>query len=175
MLGDKFLTKSILIATGSNRKKLDIKGADTFEHKGLTYCATCDGPLFSDMDVAVVGGGNAGFESASQLLAYCKSVTLLSRTEPRADEITVSKLLQNPNFKLIKNIIPKEVHGETFVNGITYTDTLLNQDIKLNVSAVFVEIGQIPSTDFAKDICELSPTQNVKINPLTQETSEKGI
>lgn len=92
---EEFLTKTILIATGSSRKKLMAKNADRLEHKGLTYCASCDGPLFADMDVAVIGGGNAAFESASQLLAYCKSVTLLHRSENfRADEITVEKVLK---------------------------------------------------------------------------------
>jgi alkyl hydroperoxide reductase subunit F len=84
-------SKSVLVATGSTRRKLEAEGAKELEHKGLTYCASCDGPLFSGMDVVVVGGGNAGFESAAQLLAYCKSVTLLSRSEPRADAITVEK------------------------------------------------------------------------------------
>src|SRR3989344_2882201 len=73
-------TKTILIASGSGRRKLTAKNADRLEHKGLTYCASCDGPLFEGMDVAVVGGGNAGFETAAQLLAYCKSVTLINRS-----------------------------------------------------------------------------------------------
>ena len=89
---EEFLTKTILITTGSGRRKLEVKNADRLEHKGLTYCASCDGPLFADMDVVVVGGGNAAFESAAQLLAYCKSVTLLHRSEKfRADEITIEK------------------------------------------------------------------------------------
>jgi len=79
--GDKFETKSILVATGSNRRRLPVKGADELEHKGLTYCATCDGPLFSDKDVAVIGGGNSALESAAQLAAYAKSVTIVHRRD----------------------------------------------------------------------------------------------
>src|SRR3989338_2345417 len=77
----KYQAKAVLIATGSRRRKLEAKGAEIFEHKGLTYCASCDGPIFADQDVVVIGGGNAGFESAAQLLAYCKSVTLLHRSD----------------------------------------------------------------------------------------------
>ncbi len=168
-------SKTILIATGSVRRKLDVAGAERLEHKGLTYCASCDGPLFSDTDVVVIGGGNAGFESAAQLLAYCKSVTLLSRSEPRADAITVEKLTKNEHFTLIKNATPKEIHGEIFVDGITYTKTDTGEEVRLPVSAVFVEIGQIPATSFVKDIVELNDTSNVVIDPRTQETSVKGI
>jgi len=89
---EAFETKTILIASGSSRRKLVAKNTDKFENKGLTYCASCDGPLFADQDVAVVGGGNAGFETAAQLLAYCKSVTLLNRSDTfRGDEITVER------------------------------------------------------------------------------------
>ena len=114
-------TKTIFIGTGSNRRKLPAKGADILEHKGLTYCASCDGPLFSGMDVVVIGGGNAGFESAAQLLAYCKSVTLLQRSsEYRADAVTVEKVLAHPNMTGILNATTIEVTGDSFVDGIIY-------------------------------------------------------
>src|ERR1700733_4307671 len=88
----EYQTKTILIATGSSRRKLEIPGAKEFDNKGLTYCASCDGPLFAGQDVVIVGGGNAAFETAAQLLAYCKSVTLLNRSDTfRADEVTVEK------------------------------------------------------------------------------------
>lgn len=168
-------TKTILITTGSTRKKLDIPGAAEFENKGITYCASCDGPLFSGMDVVVVGGGNAGFESAAQLLAYCKSVTLLSRSTPRADPITVEKLKSRENFTLIVNAIPKEIKGSAFVESITYTKTDTNEDVTIPVSAVFVEIGPLPATDFIKDTVERTDIGTIKIDPWTQETSTKGI
>ncbi len=168
--------KTVLIATGSNRKKLEVPGADKFEHKGLTYCASCDGPLFSGMDVVIVGGGNAGFESASQLLAYCKTVTLINRTEVfRADPVTVETVSKNPHFKITTNAISKEVLGDKFVNGFVYTDTKTNTDVKLDVAAIFVEIGSIPTTYFAKDLVELTPIGNVIVDPRTQMSSVEGI
>jgi alkyl hydroperoxide reductase subunit F len=168
-------SKTVLITTGSVRRKLDIPGADVLEHKGLTYCASCDGPLFSGTDVVVVGGGNAGFESAAQLLAYCKSVTLLSRSAPRADAITVEKLKTIPKFTLIENVLPTKVEGSVFVESISYKKDGDETEIKLPVSAVFVEIGQIPATSFVKDVVELTAIGNIVINPRTQETSVKGI
>ncbi|MCC2631034.1 MAG: alkyl hydroperoxide reductase subunit alkyl hydroperoxide reductase subunit, partial [Candidatus Paceibacter sp.] len=74
---DTFLAKTVLITSGSRRRQLEVPGAKEFDNKGLTYCASCDGPLFADMDVAVVGGGNAAFDTAAQLAAYCSSVTVL--------------------------------------------------------------------------------------------------
>lgn len=167
--------KTVLITTGSSRRKLEVPGAEEFENKGITYCASCDGPLFGGMDVVVVGGGNAGFESAAQLLAYCPSVTLLSRSEPRADAITVEKLKARENFKLITNAIPKEIKGSMFVESITYTKTDTNEDVTLPVSAVFVEIGPIPATSFAEGFVDMTDLKTIKIDPRTQETSVKGI
>jgi alkyl hydroperoxide reductase subunit F len=172
--GENIFGKSLLVTTGSNRKKIEIKGADEFEHKGLTYCATCDGPMFSDMDVVVIGGGNAGFESASQLLAYCKSVTLLSRSEPRAEKITVEKLQQDPKFKLIIGATPKEIFGDKFVNAISYLDSE-NNEIKLDVSGVFVEVGQTPATEWVKNIVELDEAGKIKIDPWTNKASKENL
>ncbi len=166
-------SKTILIAAGSSRRKLEVTGAEEFENKGITYCASCDGPLFSGMDVVVVGGGNAGFESAAQLLAYCKSVTLLSRSEPRADAITIEKLKIKEHFKLIVGAIPKSITGSKFVESITYTKD--GEDITLPTSAVFVEIGQIPATSFIENLVQVTETKNIVINPRTQETSVQGI
>ncbi len=174
--GGEFETKTILIATGSGRRKLEALGADRLEHKGLTYCASCDGPLFSDMDVVVIGGGNAGFDSAAQLLAYCKSVTLLHRSETfRADEVTVEKVSRNPKFKAIKNVDILEVKGDKFVEGIVYKDKKSGETTELPVSGIFVEIGQIPNTAFAKDVVTLNEYGQIKINPLNQKTETPGI
>ena len=174
--GEELETKTILISSGSGRRKLQAIGADRLEHKGLTYCASCDGPLFSGANVVVIGGGNAGFESAAQLLAYCKSVTLMNRSDVfRADEITVEKLLKNPKLTVLKNVETVEVKGEKFVEGLVYKDVTTNEEKTLNVTGVFVEIGQIPNTDFAKDIVTLDAIGRVKIDPTTQKTSTPGI
>lgn len=171
-----FETKTILIATGSTRRTLDITGAKEFEHKGLTYCATCDGPVFSGQDVAVVGGGNAAFETAAQLAAYCKSVTILNRSDSfRADEITVEKVLGKPNVTGIKNAIPTEVKGEKFVTGFVYKEALSEKTIELPVTGIFVEIGLIPQTEYAKDVVERNKIGQVIVDPKTQMSKTPGI
>lgn len=171
-----FEGKTVLIATGSKRRKLPIKGADTFEHKGLTYCATCDGPIFADQDVVVVGGGNAAFESAAQLAAYCKTVTIVNRSDSfRADPITVEKVSAKENIKLIKNAELLEVKGSAFVQGLVYKDLASNETKELAVSGIFVEIGLIPNTDFVKEVVELDSYGKVIVDPKTQKTRTAGI
>lgn len=171
-----YSSKTILITTGSARRKLEVPGADRLEHKGLTYCATCDGPLFADQDVIVVGGGNAAFESAAQLMAYCKSVTLVNRSDSfRADPVTVTKLSANPKLTILKNAIPKEVLGDKFVSGFVYTDKTTGKDVTLNTTGIFIEIGSMPTTYFVKDIVKLDEYNHIVVDPRTQQTSEKGI
>ena len=174
----EYIAKTVLITTGSSRKKLPVKGADIFEHKGLTYCATCDGPLFSGQEVAVIGGGNAAFESASQLLAYCSKVTLINRSgELRADPITVKKVLSNPHMVSIINAVPKEVLGEKFVTGFVYTDVSDPKkpvDKTIPVTGIFVEIGSLPATSFAEKIVERNPVGNILVDPRNQRAKTIG-
>jgi len=169
-------TKSLIVATGSGRRKLEAINADVFEHKGITYCASCDGPLFADQDVLVIGGGNASFETSIQLLAYCKSVTLVHRSaEFRADEITVKKILENPKFKAITNAEIIRVDGEQFVKSLTYKDKISNEEFTLPTTGIFVEIGQTPNTSFLKDVVEIDSIGKIVVDPMTQMTSVPGI
>jgi NADH-dependent peroxiredoxin subunit F len=173
---DAYKSKVVLVATGSTRRKLRIPGGKEFENKGITYCASCDGPLFTDQDVVVIGGGNAGFESAAQLLAYARSVTLLNRSDSfKADESTVEKVTTHPNMKVLKNAVPKEVKGTNFVESLVYTDTKTGEDHELKVSGIFVEIGLIPTTDFVKDVVRLNELGQIPIDPRTSRTDVQGI
>src|SRR3989344_394957 len=175
--GETRETKAVLVTSGSTRRKLVVKGADTFDQKGLTYCASCDGPLFSGQDVAVVGGGNAGFETAAQLLAYTKSVTLLHRGAAfdKADPVTIEKVLSHANMTAILNAEPTEVIGDKFVSGIKYKNAATAEIKELAVTGVFVEIGLVPNTGFVTGLLELDEYKRIIIDPWTQQTSVPGI
>lgn len=174
--GKKFESKTIFLAIGSTRRKITIPGAEKFEHKGITYCASCDGPLFSGMDTIVIGGGNAAFETSAQLLSYAKSVTLINRSnEFRADPVTVEKVLSNPKMKAIKNAELVKIDGDNFVTGLTYKNKETGDEVNLPVSGVFVEIGLIPSTDIVKGLIEMNEIGQIKVDPKTQATSTPGI
>ena len=171
-----YKTKTILIATGSARRKLAVPGADKYEHKGITYCASCDGPMFAGQDVIVIGGGNAGFETASQLLAYAKSVTLINNTPDYfADPVTVKKVLSHPNMKGINNVTPVKVDGEKFVTSLTFKNNKTGKMTILPTGGIFVEIGLAPATGFAKGIIKMTTGGQIKVDPRSGATSIKGI
>ncbi|HVY72790.1 MAG TPA: FAD-dependent oxidoreductase [Candidatus Paceibacterota bacterium] len=174
---DTHTAKAVLVATGGSRRKLDVPGAAQFENKGLTYCASCDGPLFAGQDVVVVGAGNAGFESAAQLLAYCKSVTLLNRSSDfsKADAATVEAVQAHANFKAMCDTVPTEVKGEQFVKSVTVKNTKTSETTELPVAGIFVEIGMIAATAFVKDLVALDEWGRVKVDGKSQRASVEGI
>ncbi|MBX4206407.1 FAD-dependent oxidoreductase [Candidatus Parcubacteria bacterium] len=169
-----YQAKAVLVATGSSRRKLEIPGAKEYENKGITYCASCDGPLFAGQDVAVIGGGNAGFETAAQLLAYAKSVTLLHHGAAfKADARTVETVLAHPNMKAILNADTKEIKGEKFVKGLAYRDP--EGEHELAVGGIFVEIGLMPRTSFVLGLVEMNQIKQITVDPKTQRTSQTGV
>ena len=173
---NEYEARTVLIAAGSHRRKLAVPNADKFEHNGITYCASCDGPLFADLPVAVIGGGNAGFETAAQLLAYCKTVTILNRSNKfKADPITVKKVLENPKMHSLLNVDILEVLGEKNVTGLVYQKKGTSEKVTLPVQGVFVEIGSIPSTESVADLVERDQYNHVIVDPKNQRTSLEGI
>jgi alkyl hydroperoxide reductase subunit F len=174
--GESFESRTVLITTGSVRRKLSIPGAEQYENKGITYCASCDGPLFSGKDVAVIGGGNAGFETAAQLLAYAKSVVLFEYgPEFKADPVTVKKVLANPIMSAHNNVELQEVKGDQFVKALVYKDMQSGSLHEAEVQGIFVEIGLIPATSFLEGTVELNKYKQVVIDPKTQRASLEGI
>lgn len=174
--GSRVFAHTALVATGANRRKLEVPGAAEFDQKGLTYCASCDGPLFADRDVAVVGGGNAAFETALQLLAYCKSVTLLNRAEVfKADEITTSAALADPKMKAFPNAETLEIVGDKFVTGLRWKDIKTGEKHKIDVDGVFVEVGLLPNTAWLNSAIEKNKIGQIIVDPRTQRASHPRV
>ncbi|OGG77123.1 hypothetical protein A3B35_00800 [Candidatus Kaiserbacteria bacterium RIFCSPLOWO2_01_FULL_54_24] len=174
--GKKVEAKAALIASGARRRALEVPGAKEYDQKGLTYCASCDGPLFADKDVAVIGGGNAAFETALQLLAYCKTVTLVNRSETfRADETTVAAVRAHKNMRIITNAELLEVVGNKFVTGLKLKETKTGKENMLPVEGIFVEIGLLPNTEWIGDALEKSVVGQIKVDPRTHRTSHPRV
>ena len=174
--GETIESRAVLITTGSSRRKLDVPGSKELDNKGVMYCASCDGPIFSGQDVAVIGGGNAALEAVVELSEYCKSVTLIHRrTEYKADKITVDKALAKNNVASITPVDITELKGDGMLDTIVYKNKETGEENELKVTGLFVEIGLIPATDFAKDIVEMNGIGQIKIDPLTQQTETSGV
>ena len=172
---NKYEAKTILVAVGSRRRTLDVPGAKEYEGKGITYCASCDAPFFADQDVIVIGGGNAGLETAAQLANIAKTVTIIHRSkEFKADKITVDKVLAKPNVKAILNAQTKEIKGDKFVTSLVYTDPA-GKDNEVKATGIFMEIGQVPNTDFVGDLVKKDEYGRIEIDHRSQKSSLPGI
>lgn len=174
--GNKYEARTLLVTVGSRRRTLDVPGAKEYEGKGITYCASCDAPFFSDQDVAVIGGGNAGFETAAQLANIAKTVAIVHRNpEFKADKITVEKVLAKPNVKAVLNADTKEFKGEKFLTGLVYKDNKTGETRELKVTGVFMEIGQVPNTNFLGDLVKKDEYSRIEIDHKNQKTSLPSI
>lgn len=168
--------RTVLIASGSRRKRLGVPGEDAFDGKGVAYCSICDAPLFGGKDVAVVGGGNAGLEAVVDLHAYAKSITLIQRSGVlRGDPVTQEKIRGWDDVRVIYNTQITEIMGDVFVTGARIKNSETGAEDMLAVEGVFVEIGALPNSDLVKDLVALDPTGRIVTDPRTGRASVPGI
>lgn len=174
--GKNLETKTVLVATGSARKKLGIPGEKEFDGKGVVYCSTCDAPIFKDKVVAVIGGGNAGLEAVLDSLPYAKKIYLLEFSDRlKGDAVTQEKIKADPKVEIIFNSKTLEILGDRFVTGLKYNDTRSGEVKKLELDGVFVEIGAYPNVGFIKDLVETNEFGEIIVDHKTQAASVPGI
>jgi len=167
-----YQARAVIIASGKKSRELNVPGEKEFKNKGITYCATCDGPLFSGKDVAVIGGGNSALDAAIQLLKIARKVYVIN-TGPQlgGDMIAQEQVYGSKVATVLNNSRVTAVSGEKMVNGIK-----IKRDGKeeiLPVQGVFVEIGLIPNTDFSGDV-EKNVLGEIKVD-CRNETNIPGI
>lgn len=172
----EFQAKAVIVASGADPRPLEVPGEKEFIGKGVSYCTACDGPLFADKDVAVVGGGNSGFEAALSLKSYAKKVYILEFSpQLKADESNQTLAKKSGIIEVITNAALKEIRGDKFVNSIVYQDRASNKLITIKLEGVFVEIGSQPATSFVKDLVDFSEKDEIKIDPKTNTTKTPGL
>lgn len=146
---ESFEAKAIILATGSHPKKLNVPGEDLFKNKGVSYCTVCDGPLFKDKIVAVIGGGNSANEAGILLSSIAKKVYVITKNEKmKGDEILINQLLSKENVELITLGLTQQILGSNKVEGLVYFDQKDGKLHELKVEGVFIHIGMIPNTYF---------------------------
>ncbi len=174
---EDFLAKAVIIASGKKYRKLDIPGSKEFEGRGITYCATCDAPLYKDKIVAVIGGGDAGQDTANQLSKYAKKIYLINKKEKLAGENhqLQEMLRQNKKIEIINSCQPLEIKGNKFVKSLIYICQKSTEKKEIEIDGIFVEIGSVPISDFAKNLVKLNSLGEIIIDPKTNMTSCPGI
>ena len=149
--GASLRSKTVIIATGARWRNINVPGETEFKTKGVAYCPHCDGPLFKGKDVAVIGGGNSGVEAAIDLAGLASHVTLLQASDKlTADEILQSRIYSKKNITVITNAKTTEIFGSEKVQGLAYLDCLQNEQKKLAVDGIFIQIGLLPNTEWLK-------------------------
>jgi len=173
---NNFQSKSVVVTSGRNPRPLKVPGEEKFVGKGVSFCPTCDAPLFKDKVVAVVGGGNSGFETALDLVKYSPKIYILEFGQKvKADETSQEKAKESGKVSVITNAVVKEIKGKDFVESIIYEDKTSGKLEEIEVQGVFVEIGSLPATVFLGDLVEFNQWGEVKIDPKTYTTKTPGL
>ena len=156
--GGELKGRTVIVATGARWRNMNVPGEAEYKTKGVAYCPHCDGPLFKGKDVAVIGGGNSGVEAAIDLAGIVKSVTLLEFADQlKADQVLVNKLKSLPNVTIQVNAQTTEVIGDgQKMTGLRWKDRVNGTEHEAALAGVFVQIGLVPNTEFAKGVVEMN-------------------
>ena len=173
---NRFESKAIIVASGADPRPLKVLGEKEFLGKGLSYCPLCDGPLFSDKTVAVIGGGNSAFEAAIFLSKIAKKIYILEASEKvRADAENQERVKKTGKVEIITNTQVQKIQGKQFVNSLIYEDRKTKREIKLPVEGIFVETGSQPTTSFVKDLVDFNERDEIAVEFETCQTKTPGL
>lgn len=174
--GKAYSSKSLILTSGTEAKQLNIPGEKEFTGRGVSYCAVCDGPLFKNKEVAIIGGGNVGLETAIFLSNIAKKIYILEfSNELKAFEENISAIKKSKNIEIIFNAKAKEINGEKMVKSLVYTDLKTNLEKELEIQGVFVEIGYKPAVSYIQKLADFNERGEIKVNCETMETKTPGL
>lgn len=166
---------AVIVASGSVPKKLNVPGEKEFRGKGVSYCATCDGPLFRDKDIAVIGCGNSGLQEGEALLKHVKGITFVEfLPHMTGANILQDRLKKSKNTKFLLNHMLTSINGDTKVNSIKVKDRQTNEEKDVKVSGIFIYAGFLPNSKFLEGIAELDREGYIIANE-KMETSLPGM
>jgi NADH-dependent peroxiredoxin subunit F len=168
-----YKAKSLLICTGAVPKYLGVEGEKVYKNRGLSYCATCDGPLFAGKDVAIIGGGNTALTTALQMNKIASKVYLIdSAKQLSADAVLIDKIMTSDKLEIYHEAKVLSIYGDKFVKGLKIIAK--DQTIHLKAEGIFINIGYEPATDFVKEIVLRNDKNEIIVDHLNH-TNVKGI
>jgi len=162
--GQTYSAASVIIASGKHPRQLGVADEKKYLGRGLSVCATCDGPLFKDKRVGVIGGGNFAVQMAIELAGLAMRVDLIVRSELRADEANLARLAEKKNINTLKGYEVVALHGDAFLSGITIREKATGKEMKLDLDGVFVDIGWLPNTEFVRGFVELNEKNEIVVD-----------
>ena len=168
--GEKYQAKAVILATGKKPRQLNVPGEKELTGRGVTYCAICDGPIFAGQRVAVIGGGNSAIEAVLDMAKIAEHVNLVSLTSLTADPILVNQL---PGIKNLTSLIgyqTEKINGQGLVDGVVVRNVKSEEEKRLAVTGVFVEIGLIPNSDPVKELLPLNKLGEVPVSCFCETT-----
>lgn len=173
--GKVLTAKAVIIATGTEAAKLGVPGEDEFRGRGVSYCATCDGPFYKEKNIMVIGGGNSAVEEALFLTRYAKKVSIVHRRdELRADKILAERALSNPKIYFFWHSVVEEISGKQKVEEVILKDLANGKKLKVPVDGIFIYIGSKPNSEIVKDTVKLDK-QGFILTDENMKTSAAGI
>jgi len=173
---EKIKGKTVIAATGADPRPLEAIGEKEFIGKGVSYCVTCDGPIFKNKTIAIIGGGNCGLEAALFMINYAKKIYVLeSGAEINADEINKKDIEKSDKIEIVTSASVKEIKGSKFVDSLIYQDNISKENKTLEVQGVFIEIGTQPATALAKGLVDFTKRDEIVVEPETFATKTPGL
>ena len=172
---EEYEAKAVIVCTGATPRKIGIEGEQTFSGKGVSYCATCDGAFFRNLDIAVVGGGDSCMEEATFLTKFASKVHIIHRRDTfRASKIMQERALDNEKIEVHWNSVIEDIKGDQKVQQIILKDTKTGESKTLEMGGVFVAIGHEPNTELFKNQLEMDENGYI-VQKNNTETSVKGV
>lgn len=164
-LDNVYYAKNVILALGSNPRKLNLPNEDQFTGRGISYCAMCDGNFYKDKEILVYGGGNSAISEALFLTNIVKKLTIVSRSNLRADKYLVEELSSKQNVDILENkLVDSLIIDNNEIKGVRLKDKFNNEITSLNIKGIFVYIGTIPSTSFLTNLGILNKEGYIEVN-----------
>jgi thioredoxin reductase (NADPH) len=172
---NRLRAKAIIIATGVEPKKLGIPGEEELKGKGVSYCATCDGPFFTNEEIGVVGGGDSAVDEAIYLTRFARKVYLIHRRNAfRAAKISQERAFRNEKIEILWDSVVEKIHGEKSVEGVTLKNVKTGEKREIHLKGLFMYVGWVPNTGFLRGLVSLDSQGFVTTND-QMATSQPGI
>lgn len=170
-----YRAKTVIIAAGSSLRKMGIPGEDEFYGRGVSHCATCDGPMFMGETVGVVGGGDSAADEALTLTEYAGKVILFHRRDEfRAQKVLQDRLVRNPKVEIVWNALVQEIIGEDTVSGVQIRNHITNFEETIGLTGMFVYVGLEPNSALVSGVAKTDNSGHIQVN-LSMETSLPGL